>query len=206
MDDGTDAVLVARWLSGDTTAADTLVERHFDGLLAYADRRRYGGLEPEEAVQGVFLKLIEKGGLWRPEDGSLRSWLVTILENEFRSAHRARKARRRLVQALVDRRGETNVLAESPSICERHHVLWFNPEVLGSIMETLGRLRPERAALLLGPAKGFACAERAALSRARRHISRALGIGLRGPALSLEVARELMVATECGKIPKETFR
>ncbi len=206
IDDEIDVALVGQWLAGDLAAADALVGRHFDGLLAYAQRRKYGGLEPEEAVQNVFLKLIEKVHLWDPLEGTLRAWLVTIIENEFRSAFRSQKTRKRHIPFLANRLGDLSYSPEPSSLCEQHHTSWFNAEVLKSITQVLERLRPERAAFLLKPAKGFPCADRAALSRARRQIASSLGIGFHGPELTVQIARELMLVRECGKLPGEIFK
>lgn len=201
-----DVDLVTRWLSGDLDAADALVERHFDGLLAYARRRQFGGLEPEEAVQNVFLKLIEKVRLWDPSGGTLRAWLVTILDNEFRAAYRVRTIRQKHDRLLAYQFGRSYYIAPPTSPCDQHDVRWFEAEVQQSIKLVLDRLRPKLATFLLQPAKGFSCADRAALSRARRQIARNLGIGLVGPRLTVRIARELLLARECGKLPMEAFQ
>lgn len=207
VDDGLDAPLVAKWLAGDVAAADALVEQHFDALLSYAKKRAFGRLEPEEAVQIVFLKLIKKVRSWNPAEGGFRSWLVTILNNEFRSAWRAEKAKNRRLQDLARQiEAASNNVDEALSICERHRPHWFDANVLGGIIRILTGLRPERAALLLKPAKGFPCADRAALSRARHKIAVQLGIDASGPGLSRSIARELFIVRECGKIPKELFK
>lgn len=207
VDDGVDAQLVAQWIGGDKVAADALVERHFDGLMSYARHRAFGRLDADEAVQAVFLKLIEKVRTWDPAKGALRSWLITILENEFRSDYRAEKANRRRFPRLTRQISEPlSTPDDAPSLCERHRPHWFDAEVLGSVILILERLRPERAGFLLKPAKGFPCADRAALSRARHHIATKLGISTAGPNLSFSIARELLIVKECGKMPQELFK
>jgi RNA polymerase sigma factor (sigma-70 family) len=206
VEDAIDTRLMAEWLAGDPAAADALVERHFDGLMAYATRRAYGRVDPEEAVQNVFLKLIQKARAWDPLQGTLRSWLVTILENEFRSAYRTEKARSRYRQLLAYRfKDFQDTPTESFSICDQHDQNWFNPFVLREVISIVERLQPERAAFLLKPATGFPCADRAALSRARRKIAEKLGIRAAGPELTIRIARELILTKECGKMPKELF-
>lgn len=88
---------------GRTGALEQIYDRHSSAAfsLAYAILRDRG--LAEEATQDAFLAIWRKAGDYRPERGSLRSWLLTIVRNRCFDALR-RKVRDPSYEPMDERR------------------------------------------------------------------------------------------------------
>jgi RNA polymerase sigma factor (sigma-70 family) len=97
----------------------------------YAAARR-GGLSPHDAsdvVQGVFARLIERNSLSQasPEAGRMRSWLLTMLQNQIRDRVRAEKAQKRgggVIPFSLDASSAEAALQSDPAMHDDPMVLW----------------------------------------------------------------------------------
>ena len=83
-----DALLIARWKSGDQQAAAALVERHAPALARFAASCGVRD-QLEEVVQDTFVRAFGSLEGFRA-DSALRTWLFTILRNAFYSEQRKR--------------------------------------------------------------------------------------------------------------------
>ncbi len=77
-----DDALLARYLDGDLSAFDALVDRHEGALMRYCmgvlgPARRQ---EAADVVQDVFLRVVEQAQAYAPS-GAFRPWLFTIARN-----------------------------------------------------------------------------------------------------------------------------
>jgi RNA polymerase sigma factor (sigma-70 family) len=82
--------LVAAALDGDPTSWNRLVDRYTPLLLSVVRRHRLQGDDAEDAVQTVWLRLIEKLGTIR-EPEALPGWIVTTARHECLHLIKARK-------------------------------------------------------------------------------------------------------------------
>jgi len=88
----TDENLVARLVKGDRTAGDEIVRRHYR-LVAKSIHDVTNDLQVvDDLMQDIFIKVLRKADLYKPELGRFVSWLVTVSRNEalnhLRSRHR----------------------------------------------------------------------------------------------------------------------
>ena len=84
-----DAELIARWKSGDQTAATALVERHATALARFAASS--GEREQvDELVQDTFVRAFNSLDSFRA-DSTLRTWLFTILKRLMLDRRRAER-------------------------------------------------------------------------------------------------------------------
>ncbi len=67
--------------AGDRVAAQLLVARHADKLLAIARRMLGNGAEAEDAVQDTFLKLWTHAARWQPGGAKFETWLFRVAIN-----------------------------------------------------------------------------------------------------------------------------
>jgi len=88
--DLSDEHLLARTSEGDREALSFLFRRYAQMVRALAERILRDASEAEDLVQEVFLFVFRKAGLFDPERGSARSWLVQV------TYHRAFDRRRYL--------------------------------------------------------------------------------------------------------------
>jgi RNA polymerase sigma-70 factor (ECF subfamily) len=84
----------------DSQAFATLYDRH--GRAAYSLAYRMTGERQaaEDLVQEAFLKLWRAAGSYRPERGSVRSWLLTIVHNGAIDRLRSSASRRRMQEKV----------------------------------------------------------------------------------------------------------
>jgi RNA polymerase sigma-70 factor (ECF subfamily) len=81
--------------AGDTRAFDVLVKRHQPAVTSIA-RRSCGADLADEVAQAAFVSLWQHRDKYRPERGSVRSWLLAIARNRGIDHMRSRASRQRL--------------------------------------------------------------------------------------------------------------
>jgi RNA polymerase sigma-70 factor (ECF subfamily) len=88
-----DAELLQAWRSGDRSAAEMLVERHYDSVLRFF--RTKAGADAEDLVQRTFLRCVEPTSAFRG-DSTFKAFLFGIARNvlfeHIRSIVRDKKA------------------------------------------------------------------------------------------------------------------
>src|SRR3954464_6879860 len=93
-----DEYLMLRVKGGDIRAFDVLVARHRTAVTALA-RHACGPDLADEVAQSAFVSLWQHRAKYRPERGSVRSWLLTIVRNRGIDLMRSRASRQRAVVA-----------------------------------------------------------------------------------------------------------
>jgi RNA polymerase sigma-70 factor (ECF subfamily) len=73
-----DPALVEAWRTGDRAAAEQLIERHYDSIVAFF--RTKVGTQADDLVQRTFLRLTERVSTYRG-DGGFRAFLFGIARN-----------------------------------------------------------------------------------------------------------------------------
>jgi RNA polymerase sigma-70 factor (ECF subfamily) len=86
----TDEALYARTKQGDRQALEKLYERREPGLFRYALHVAGNRATAEEATHEAFLSLIQPGGRFDPERGSVEAYLYGTVRNLIRSMRRLR--------------------------------------------------------------------------------------------------------------------
>lgn len=76
-----DAALALRLATGDTTALDTLYQRHYQPALAVAIALLRDRGAAEDLVHEAFLRAWQRASSFRSHRGTFRSWLLTIVRN-----------------------------------------------------------------------------------------------------------------------------
>jgi RNA polymerase sigma-70 factor (ECF subfamily) len=161
-----DEDLISLVQSKDPHAFATLYDRH--GRAAYSLAYRMMGERhaAEDLVQDAFLKLWRGASSYRPERGSVRSWLLAIVHNQAIDQLRSSASRRRMqekVEATAPRFQPSEAFAESWRNAQRELVreaLKGLPEEQLKVLELAyfgGYTRKEIAVLLdlpLGTVKG----------------------------------------------------
>src|SRR4051812_19358264 len=89
-----DEHLMLRLREGDIRAFDVLVARHRAAVSSLA-RCACGADLAEEVAQSAFLSLWQHRAKYRPERGSVRSWLFAIVRNRGIDLMRSRASRQR---------------------------------------------------------------------------------------------------------------
>jgi RNA polymerase sigma-70 factor, ECF subfamily len=77
----TDEALIARVLERDEAALGTLYDRHARVAFSLAYRIVNDPETAEEVVQEAFLTVWRRAETYRPERGSARTWLLTVVRN-----------------------------------------------------------------------------------------------------------------------------
>jgi len=97
-----DAALLRALSGGDGAALAALYDRH--GRIAFAVAYRVLGERgaAEDAVQDAFLSVWRNAGRYRPDRGSVRSWLLTIARNAAVDRRRGRHRRDAMTATLDD--------------------------------------------------------------------------------------------------------
>src|SRR3954471_10656959 len=90
-----DEYLMLRVKGGDIRAFDVLVARHRTAVTALA-RHACGPDLADEVAQSAFVSVWQHRAKYRPERGSVRSWLLAIVRNRGIDLMRARASRQRL--------------------------------------------------------------------------------------------------------------
>jgi RNA polymerase sigma-70 factor, ECF subfamily len=90
----TEAELVEKCRSGDRDAWEIIVRRRHSRIynLAYRFTGRFD--EAEDLTQEVFLKVYRTLHSYRPESGSLETWMVRVARNHFIDHYRKHKTER----------------------------------------------------------------------------------------------------------------
>ncbi len=82
-----DALLLAASASGDTSAFDRLVVAHAEVLHRFAHSLGVRGADLDDVLQDAFVSAWRSASTFRG-DGSVRSWLLTIVRNAVRQRQR----------------------------------------------------------------------------------------------------------------------
>ena len=90
--DALDGDLIGLWLDGHREGLHELTRRHHDWLLRTVRLLSHGESDPEAIVQDVWLDVMRGARTYRG-DGSVRSWLSTIVRHRITSTWHARNRR-----------------------------------------------------------------------------------------------------------------
>jgi len=93
-----ESALIERFLSGDETAFDQIVERYQD-LVFNLSARLLGPDEAHDLSQEVFLQVYRKLGSFRRES-SLRTWIYRVVLNRAKNRQRSWRRRQREMTAV----------------------------------------------------------------------------------------------------------
>ncbi len=77
-----DPALLFRVAAGDRSALLALYDRHIPVLLALAQHIVGVGDDAEEVVQEVFLQIWRQAAIYRPQDGTVRAWLILRIRRQ----------------------------------------------------------------------------------------------------------------------------
>jgi RNA polymerase sigma-70 factor (ECF subfamily) len=150
----------------DPRAFATLYDRHGRAAYSLAYRMMGERQAAEDLVQEAFLKLWRAAGSYRPERGSVRSWLLTIVHNGAIDQLRSSASRRRMqekVEASAPQFQPNEAFSESWRNAQREQIreaLKTLPQEQLKVLELAyfgGYTRAEIAGLLdlpLGTVKG----------------------------------------------------
>ena len=135
-----DEDLISLAASGDTQALAALYDRH--GRVAYSLAYRMMGERQaaEDLVQEAFLKVWRAAGSYRVERASVRTWILSILNNRGIDMLRSTASRRR-----TQERVEAQTPASQPS--EAFSETWRNTQS-AQVREALRGLPPEQLKVL----------------------------------------------------------
>lgn len=76
-----DSWLMSRVAKGDARAYETLVDRHIDRFLAFAQRVTGDRSEAEDILQEAYLRIWTKAQNWRPDGARFTTWFYRIVLN-----------------------------------------------------------------------------------------------------------------------------
>ena len=128
-----------------TRALQELLAVYWRPLYVFVRRKGLSAEETEDAVQELFVLLLERDFLGRldPERGKLRSFLMTAASNHLANRHEKAVAAKRgsgLAPVALDAKGIEAKLAEHPADAERA----FQQEWAATLLErALARLKTE---------------------------------------------------------------
>jgi RNA polymerase sigma-70 factor, ECF subfamily len=162
-----DEHLMLRAKNGDIRAFDVLVARHRTAVTGIA-RCACGPDLADEVAQAAFMSLWQHRSKYRPERGSVRSWLLAIVRNRGIDLMRSRASRQRVVVA-ADPHGWMLALADEAAVDEAPHAQVERAESDAAMGRLLAGLPPAQRAVI----------ELAYLDGMSQHqIARVLGIPL----------------------------
>jgi len=123
----TDGQLLERIRAGDESAFESLLSRHEPAMRARARRlvaRRLGGrVSVSDILQEARLAAHERLPSFRPtEDGTVRGWLLKVIENRAISAARFHGRMKRDVQGGAGPGALSGLVAQEPSPSQAAHV------------------------------------------------------------------------------------
>ena len=98
----TDAELVARCRNGDRDAWEVVVRHRHSRVYSLAFRFTGRADEAEDLTQEVFLKVYRTLHLYRPDSGTLETWIVRVARNHFIDHYRKYKTERMKTAPLED--------------------------------------------------------------------------------------------------------
>jgi RNA polymerase sigma-70 factor, ECF subfamily len=125
---------------GDAEAFTTLYERHSHAAFSLAYRMMWERQASEDLAQDAFLKLWRSATSYRPERGSVRTWILSIVHNRGIDQIRSQASRRRTqdkIEASAPRSQPSEAFAET----------WRNSQ-RDQVREALNTLPPEQLKIL----------------------------------------------------------
>jgi RNA polymerase sigma-70 factor (ECF subfamily) len=125
---------------GDVEAFTTLYDRHSQAAFSLAYRVMGERQAAEDIAQEAFLKLWRSATSYRPERGSVRTWLLSIVRNRGIDQIRSQASRRRTqdeIEASAPRSQPSEAFAET----------WRNSQ-RDQVREALDTLPPEQLKIL----------------------------------------------------------
>ena len=125
---------------GDAEAFTTLYERHSHAAFSLAYRMMGERQASEDLAQDAFLKVWRSATSYRPERGSVRTWLLSIVRNRGIDQIRSQASRRRRQEEI-----EASAPRSQPS--EAFAETWRNSQ-RDQIREALNTLPPEQLKIL----------------------------------------------------------
>ena len=125
---------------GDAEAFTTLYDRHSRAAFSLAYRVLGERQAAEDLVQDAFLKLWCSAKSYRPERGSVRTWILSIVRNRGIDQIRSQASRRRTQEKI-----EASAPRSQPS--EAFAETWRNSQ-RDQVRETLNTLPPEQLKIL----------------------------------------------------------
>lgn len=144
-----DALLMERIRSGDNTAFQELVHRHYAVALRIAGRILPVQEEAEDAVQEAFLKVWRTPGLYDANRGAFRPWLARVVVNQCLD-------RRRLLRPV----DSIEVLAETADDGPTPEEAALSSDRKARVTAAMNALPPrQRAALALFYGEGMSMSE-----------------------------------------------
>jgi RNA polymerase sigma-70 factor (ECF subfamily) len=141
-----DEYLMLRAQRGDVRAFDVLVARHRVPVTSIA-RRSCGADLADEVAQSAFVSLWQHRDKYRPECGSVRSWLLAIVRNRGIDMMRSRASRARLTVA-ADPHGWMIAAADEALADEPAHAQIENAESDAAVSRLLATLPPAQRAVI----------------------------------------------------------
>ena len=131
-----DEELVSLVERGDAEAFAMLYDRHARPAYSLAYRMMGEKQAAEDLLQDALLKAWRAAGSYRPERGSVRTWILSIVHNRAIDQLRSRASRRR-----TQERVEASAPKSQPS--EAFSEAWRNTQ-REQVREALGALPPEQ--------------------------------------------------------------
>jgi RNA polymerase sigma-70 factor (ECF subfamily) len=125
---------------GDAEAFTTLYDRHSHAAFSLAYRMMWERQASEDLAQDAFLKLWRSATSYRPERGSVRTWILSIVHNRGIDQIRSQASRRRRQEEI-----EASAPRSQPS--EAFAETWRNSQ-REQVREALGTLPPEQLKIL----------------------------------------------------------
>ena len=125
---------------GDAEAFTTLYDRHSHAAFSLAYRVMGERHAAEDLVQDTFLKLWRSATSYRPERGSVRTWILSIVRNRGIDQIRSQASRRRTQQKI-----EASAPRSQPS--EAFAETWKNSQ-RDQVRQALNTLPPEQLKIL----------------------------------------------------------
>jgi len=125
---------------GDAEAFATLYDRHSRAAFSLAYRMMGERQASEDLAQDAFLKLWCSATSYRPERGSVRTWILSIVRNRGIDQIRSQASRRRTQEEI-----EASAPRSQPS--EAFAETWRNSQ-REQVREALGTLPPEQLKIL----------------------------------------------------------
>src|SRR3954464_3368304 len=135
-----DEYLMLRVRGGDIRAFDVLVARHRTAVTALA-RHACGPDLADEVAQSAFVSLWQHRAKYRPERGSVRSWLLAIVRNRGIDLMRSRASGQRPLMA-ADPHGWMIALADEAPADEAPHAHVERAESDAAMSRLLAELPP----------------------------------------------------------------
>jgi RNA polymerase sigma-70 factor (ECF subfamily) len=135
-----DEDLISLVEAADAEAFTTLYERHSHAVVSLAYRVMGERQAAEDLAQDAFLKLWRSATSYRPERGSVRTWLLSIVRNRGIDQIRSQASRRRTQDKI-------EASAPRPQPSEAFAETWRNSQ-REQVREALSTLPPEQLKIL----------------------------------------------------------